>query len=100
MPSCAALGCALLPLLCALHRQLCTWSALPAAASGGSPAANLLLLLSCLSNAPLPAHVPTRSYSLSRISDVRGLRIIVESKADCYRALRAVEVRCCPLGVR
>ncbi len=25
---------------------------------------------------------------------MRGLRIIVESKADCYRALRAVEVRC------
>ncbi|PRW34085.1 putative GTP diphosphokinase chloroplastic [Chlorella sorokiniana] len=33
----------------------------------------------------------SKNYSLSRISDVRGLRIIVESKADCYRALRAVE---------
>lgn len=34
-----------------------------------------------------------KGYSLGRISDVRGLRIIVDSKADCYRALRAVEVR-------
>lgn len=33
-----------------------------------------------------------KGYSLGRISDVRGLRIIVDSKADCYRALRAVEV--------
>lgn len=32
-----------------------------------------------------------KGYSLGRISDVRGLRIIVDSKADCYRALRAVE---------
>jgi hypothetical protein len=34
-----------------------------------------------------------KGYSLGRISDVRGLRIIVDTKADCYRALRAVEVR-------
>jgi hypothetical protein len=34
-----------------------------------------------------------KGYSLGRISDVRGLRIIVDSKADCYRALRVVEVR-------
>ena len=34
-----------------------------------------------------------KGYSLGRISDVRGLRIIVDSKADCYRARRAVEVR-------
>ena len=34
-----------------------------------------------------------KGYSLGRINDVRGLRIIVDSKADCYRALRAVEVR-------
>ncbi|KAI3434968.1 hypothetical protein D9Q98_003020 [Chlorella vulgaris] len=32
-----------------------------------------------------------KGYSLGRISDVRGLRIIVDTKADCYRALRAVE---------
>lgn len=44
------------------------------------------------STSPIPSPC---SYSLSRISDVRGLRIIVDSKADCYRALRAVEVRRC-----
>ena len=31
--------------------------------------------------------------SLGRVTDVRGLRIIVDSKEDCYRALRAAEVR-------
>jgi hypothetical protein len=34
-----------------------------------------------------------KGYPLGRVSDVRGLRIIVDTKEDCYRALRAVEVR-------
>ena len=33
-----------------------------------------------------------RSYTLDKICDVRGLRIIVETKADCYLAQRIVEV--------
>lgn len=32
-----------------------------------------------------------KGYTLGQISDVRGLRVIVTSKEDCYRALRAVE---------
>jgi (p)ppGpp synthase/HD superfamily hydrolase len=32
-----------------------------------------------------------KGYALGQISDVRGLRVIVASKEDCYRALRAVE---------
>ena len=39
---------------------------------------------------PPPPQV-AKGYTLGRISDVRGLRIIVDTKADCYRALRAVE---------
>jgi hypothetical protein len=34
-----------------------------------------------------------KKYTLDKICDVRGLRIIVESKEECYRAQRAVEVR-------
>lgn len=32
-----------------------------------------------------------KGYSLDRVSDVRGLRVIVETKEDCYKALRAVQ---------
>lgn len=33
----------------------------------------------------------TKGYSAANVKDVRGLRIIVQSREDCYRALRAVE---------
>lgn len=33
----------------------------------------------------------SKGYSLDRIKDVRGLRVIVSTKEECYRALRAVE---------
>jgi ppGpp synthetase/RelA/SpoT-type nucleotidyltranferase len=32
-----------------------------------------------------------KGYSADRVQDVRGLRIIVNSREDCYKALRAVE---------
>lgn len=32
-----------------------------------------------------------KGYSADRVQDVRGLRIIVKSREDCYKALRAVE---------
>lgn len=32
-----------------------------------------------------------KGYSAERVQDVRGLRIIVKSREDCYKALRAVE---------
>ena len=34
-----------------------------------------------------------KSYTLDKICDVRGLRIIVNTKEECYRAQRIVEVR-------
>jgi hypothetical protein len=39
-----------------------------------------------------------KGYPLGRVSDVRGLRIIVDTKEDCYRALRAVETAWRPVG--
>lgn len=32
-----------------------------------------------------------KGYSADRVQDVRGLRVIVKSREDCYKALRAVE---------
>lgn len=32
-----------------------------------------------------------KGYSADRVQDVRGLRVIVSSREDCYKALRAVE---------
>lgn len=33
----------------------------------------------------------TKGYSADKVKDVRGLRIIVKTREDCYKALRAVE---------
>jgi len=33
----------------------------------------------------------SKGYTLDRVKDVRGLRVIVSTKEECYRALRAVE---------
>lgn len=41
-----------------------------------------------------------KGYTLDKIRDVRGLRVIVTSKEECYRAQRAVEVGAWACGVR
>lgn len=36
-------------------------------------------------------HLP-QGYGLERVADVRGVRVVVETKEQCYEALRAIQV--------